>query len=98
MMAERYATTEKEKQKILSTYFKQGSDGKLEIFPSKEKRKLIVLQNIVNHIDGNKKYSEKEINETLKTIYSDFVTIRRSLIEYGFMNREKDCSEYWVKN
>lgn len=77
---------------------KKKSDGKLEIFPSKEKRKLIVLQNIVNHFDGNKKYSEKEINETLKTIYSDFVTIRRSLIEYGFMNREKDCSEYWVKN
>ncbi|SDM27429.1 DUF2087 domain-containing protein [Sediminibacillus halophilus] len=98
MVDERYATTEKEKQKVLSTYFKQGIDGKLDTFPSKEKRKLIVLQNIVNHFERNKIYTEKEINEILKTIYSDFATIRRYLIEYGFMGRSKDCTEYWIKN
>lgn len=98
MVDERYAITEEEKQKVLSTYFKQGTDGRLDTFPSKEKRKLIVLQNIVNRFDFNKKYSEKEINETLKTIYSDFATIRRYLIEYGFMERSKDCTEYWIKN
>ncbi|MDL4840223.1 DUF2087 domain-containing protein [Aquibacillus rhizosphaerae] len=98
MVDERYAITEEEKQKVLSTYFKQGTDGKLDTFPSKEKRKLIVLQSIVKRFDRNKKYGEKEINEILKPIYSDFATIRRYLIEYGFMNRSKDCTEYWVKN
>lgn len=98
MVDERYATTEKEKEKILSTYFKQGIDGKLDIFPRKEKRKLIVLQNILKHFEANKIYSEKEVNEILKTIYSDFATIRRYLIEYGFMDRSKDCSKYWIRN
>lgn len=98
MVDERYVTTEEEKKKVLSTYFKQGSNGRLDILPSKEKRKLIILQNIVKRFDVNKKYSEKEINEILKIIYSDFATIRRHLIEYGFMERSKDCTEYWIKS
>lgn len=98
MVDERYATTEEEKQKVLSTYFKKGIDGSLDTFPSKEKRKLIVLQSILKRFEPSRVYTEKEINEILKTIYSDFATIRRSLIEYGFMDRSKDCAEYWIKN
>ncbi|UOQ49331.1 DUF2087 domain-containing protein [Gracilibacillus caseinilyticus] len=98
MVDDRYATTEEEKQKILNTYFKQGVDGALETFPSKEKRKIIVLQNIAKRFEMRKVYKEKEVNEILKEIYNDFVTIRRYLIEYGFLNRSKDCTEYWVKN
>lgn len=98
MVDERYATTEEEKQKVLSTYFKQGADGELDTFPSKEKRKLIVLQHIVKRFEPTKIYSEKEVNQILKAIHSDFATIRRYLIEYGFMNRSKDCTEYWIGN
>ena len=42
-------------------------------------------------------YSKKDINKTLKRIYEDNATIRRYLIEYGFLDRSKDCSKYWVK-
>ena len=97
MVDDRYAITEAEKKKVLSTYFKEGLDGHLDKFPSKEKRKLIVLQNIMNHFELNTVYSEKEINHILKPVYSDFVTIRRYLIEYGFMERSKDGAEYWIK-
>lgn len=97
MVDERYAITVEEKEKVLSTYFKDGLKGMLSTFPSKEKRKIIVLQHILTRFDRNKKYSEKEINEVLKSIYQDFATIRRYLIEYGFMERSKDCMEYWVK-
>lgn len=96
MVDERYAITMDEKEKIISTYFKQGPNGPLDSFPSKEKRKLIVLQHMIKRFDPSKKYSEKEVNEILKTIYHDFATIRRYFIEYGFMDRNKDCSEYWV--
>ncbi|GIN74195.1 transcriptional regulator [Bacillus sp. J14TS2] len=96
MVDDRYAITETEKEKILSTYFKEGLDGPLDTFPSKEKRKLIVLQNIMTQFEGNTVYTEKEINHILKPIYSDFATIRRYLIEYGFMKRSKDGTEYWV--
>lgn len=97
MVDERYAVTEEEKEKILSTYFKEGEFGPITSFPSKEKRKIIILQQISKRFEMNKKYTEKEINEILKSVYSDFVTIRRYLIEYGFMERTDNGSEYWLK-
>lgn len=97
MVDERYAITEEEKKKILSTYFKDGEYGPITNFPSKEKRKIIILQHITKRFEINKKYTEQEINEILKTVHSDFVTLRRYLIEYGFMERTKDGSEYWLK-
>ena len=98
MMAERYMITEEEREKVLSTYFKEDIDGKLDVFPSKEKRKWIVLQHIIKRFEPNIIYSEKEINDSLKVIYSDFAAIRRYLIDFGFMNRSKDCKKYWVNN
>nr|WP_269635376.1 DUF2087 domain-containing protein [Oceanobacillus manasiensis] len=34
----------------------------------------------------------------LKTIYSDYVTTRRYLVKYGFMDRSRDCTDYWIKS
>jgi len=39
-------------------------------------------------------YSEEEINAFLKQIFEDFVSLRRYLIEYGFLHRTKDCQFY----
>ncbi|MEX3747073.1 DUF2087 domain-containing protein [Lysinibacillus xylanilyticus] len=96
-MDERYAITGEEKEKVLATYFKNGLDGSIESFPRKEKRKIILLQHIVTKFEVGNKYCEKEVNEILKPIYSDYVSIRRYLIEYGFLDRSDDCTTYWVK-
>ncbi|MFZ5352788.1 MAG: DUF2087 domain-containing protein [Bacillota bacterium] len=97
MVDERYSVTEQEKQKIIDTYFDKNEEGKLKTFPGKEKKKIVILQHIMQRFDKEMKYTEKEINTILESIYSDYVTIRRYLIEYGFMERTKDCSLYWVK-
>ena len=96
MMKVRYPVNKEEQSKILSTYFKKGLDGQIDTFPSKEKRKLIILEHILKRLDSNQIYSEKELNEILKTVYTDYVTIRRSLIVYGFMERSKDGRRYRV--
>lgn len=98
MVDERYVITKDEEQKVLETYFKSGLDGPLSSFPSKEKRKIIVLRHLLKRFEKNQIYSEKEINEIIKPIYADFVTIRRYFIEYGFMERSKDGSQYWLKD
>lgn len=97
MTDERYATTEEENEQTLSRYFKTGLEGPLSEFPAREKRKIVVLKHIIKRFELNKKYTEKEVNEVLKSIYPDFATIRRYLIEYGFMDRHDDGSLYWVK-
>lgn len=98
MVDERYAITEEENEKILGKYFNKGLEGPLSTFPIKEKRKIAILKHIAKRFELNRKYTEKEVNEILKEIYPDYVTIRRYLIEYGFMDRKNDGSLYWVKS
>jgi len=69
---------------------------KIKVFPAKEKRKYILLGMICHYFDKDKKYNESEVNEILKEIYSDYVTLRRYLIIYGFLDRTTDGSAYWL--
>jgi len=92
---DRFNITKEEKNKVIETYVDEN--GGLKSYPSKEKKKIILLEEITKNFSIGKKYSEKEINRVLKRIYEDYVTIRRALIQYGFLDRSKDCSEYWVK-
>lgn len=95
MIDERYNITEKETVNIIETYFDEN--GVLKNFPSKEKRKIIILREIMKNFSQGKEYREVELNRILKRIYEDNATIRRALIEYGFLERKKDGSVYWVK-
>ncbi len=81
---------------MLSRYI--GSDGKLTTFPKKQNRKILVLTEIIKKFETENMYTEKEINEVLKSIYDDYAIIRRSLVDYGFLDRNKDGSMYWVKS
>jgi len=97
MVDERFAITVQENEEIIKVYFKEGSDGPLSSFPKKEKRKIVILKQLMQRFDPEQKYSEKVVNEILKNAFPDYVTLRRYLIEYGFMDRLPDGSCYWVK-
>lgn len=97
MVDERFAITEAENEKFLKQYFPEGIDGPLGSFPKKEKRKIIILQQLAKRFDPKREYSEKEVNVILEAAFADFVTLRRYLIEYGFLDRVADGSRYWVK-
>jgi len=92
---DRYNITDKEKTDVINNYMDENKA--LKNYPAKEKKKIIVLEEITKNFSKGKTYSEKEINRILKRIYEDFATIRRALIEYGFIERSNDCSSYWVK-
>jgi len=97
MVDERYLTTTEEEKEIIEKFFSSLDPLVLEKFPPKEKRKIVVLKVIAEQFEKDKKYTEKEVNDILKRIYEeDHVIIRRYLIEYGFMKRKNDCSEYWL--
>ncbi len=97
MVDDRYNITEEENAEVLKAHFTEGLDGPLSTFPKKQKRKLIILRHLVTKFDSNKKYTEKEVNTVIEHVYPDFVTLRRYLIEYGFLDRTADGSQYWVK-
>lgn len=94
MVDERYVITEEENKKILSSVFYSLSPLKLKVFSAKEKKKIVILRRIIQEFEPGKTYSEREVNEILKEIYEDYATIRRYLVEYGYMTRTNDCREY----
>lgn len=98
MVDDRYNITKEEQEEVEKKFFPEGINGSLIKFPRKEKQKLATLRVIIKRFELDKTYNEKEINEVLKNIYADFVTLRRYLIEYGFLDRKDDGSKYWVKN
>ena len=94
MLDDRYAITASEREKIIATYFDEA--GFIKQFPSKEKRKIVVLSVLAQKFDPKKNYSEAAVNDVLKQAITDYVTVRRYLIEYGFMQRTKDGKTYWL--
>ena len=92
---DRFNITKAESDKVISTYMDENKA--LKSYPAKEKKKIILLKEISKNFVQGKRYKEVEINRILKRIYEDNVSIRRDLINYGFLDRTKDCREYWVK-
>lgn len=93
MVDERYVITEKDKETVIKNYI---VNDKIIKIPRAEKKKIIILQYLLLKFQTNKRYTEKQVNEIIKNMNEDFVSLRRYLIQYGFMDREDDGSAYWV--
>lgn len=98
MVDERYFISEDEQNKILENMFFSLEPLKLKFFSPKEKKKIVILKEIAASLDPERQYTEIELNEVLKQIFHDFTTLRRYLIEYGFMERTKDGKVYKIKS
>ncbi|QGU95953.1 DUF2087 domain-containing protein [Clostridium bovifaecis] len=68
---------------------------KLRAFPAKEGKRKALLPRFANLFEPNKEYTEKEVKKIIKTIYEDDATIRRYLVDYGYLSRNKDGSKYY---
>jgi hypothetical protein len=97
MIDDRYFITKAEEDGILSSVFETLDPPVLKVFSSKEKKKIVILRKIASQFTKGIKYTEKEVNDILKPIYHDKSSIRRYLIEYGFMDRTSDGREYRLK-
>lgn len=94
MIDDRYNVTQAEKDEMLQKFF---DDGKLTRFPSKEKQRLVILREVLERFQPEKRYKEKEVNDLLSQVYEDYALLRRYLIDYGFIDRTPDGSMYWRK-
>ena len=71
--------------------------GALIQIPAKQSKKIEVLKKIAESFDPGKKYSEKELNEIILKFNKDTAAIRRHMIEFGILERNKE-SIYWLRN
>ncbi len=82
-----------EDKKILRSH---TFDGRLVRMPVKDKKWLVILRWAAARFEPGVRYSEKEVNAILTEINADYATLRRSLVEYGFMRRERGGGDYWL--
>jgi len=82
-------------EKELEDYIDQ--EGKVKIWPSRQKHKLLILDYLSSKFDLGKYYSEKEINEILNQYHSfeDHAILRMELFNSGYLSMTNDCSKYW---
>ncbi len=96
MLDERFDMTQAEYERVVKNAFESLQPPRLKALPAKEKKKLAVLYLVSGLFHTGRDYTEKEVNALLKDVHPDeYVTLRRYLIEYGFMNRVADGSRYW---
>ena len=81
---------ETEAEKVLRSYL---NGEQLTQLPVKHSKRMIILAWLVDKFDRETRYPEKVVNEMLKRYNPDFASLRRALVDYGFMQREGGV--YW---
>jgi hypothetical protein len=80
-------------RKVLREFLRP--DGAIREFPAQEKKFQVVVRYALRVFEAGQRYTEKEVNERLKRLNRDSATLRRALIDYGWMQREGGGGAYW---
>ncbi len=83
------AATEDE-EAVLRTFFR---NGRLTEIPTKRTKRRIVLERIALEFEPGRRYDEKEVNVVIGRFFNDYASVRRSLVDERFLDR--DHGVYW---
>lgn len=72
-------------------------EGRVAKWPAKYRKKIEVAKYIADKFEEDRFYTEKEVNVIINQwhIFGDYFMLRREMIEYGVLARERDGSKYW---
>lgn len=62
-------------------------EGRLVHLPAKRSKRLLVLDRLAQEFEPGVRYSEKQVNATLVAFDPDVATLRRYLVDEGFLDR-----------
>lgn len=76
----------------------QDTEGRLTLFPTKRRYKVISLFYLATKFEPDVFYTEKQINEIIEAnhTFQDKWLLRRELINLGLLCRLTDGSKYWL--
>mgnify|MGYP001431208569 CR=1 FL=1 len=87
------STNEAYKASVINNFMTR--EGRLRHIPAQYKKKLVILEHLVEQLEEGRVYPEKEINAYIQTYHEDFATIRREFIIHEYMSRDR---EMYVRN
>lgn len=78
-------------RKVLRTFF-EGE--RLKEIPINRKKRLAILRWLATRFEPGVRYPEAQVNEVIKRHHPDYATLRRELVDNGFM--ERDHGVFWL--
>ena len=72
------------------------ADGRIMSFPSQRKKYLVLVRHTLQAFEPGLEYDEAQVNERLARFNDDTARLRRSLVGFGFMRRDRDGGRYWL--
>lgn len=76
--------------KVLRRFVK---DGRLTSIPTSHGKRLVVLDWLAQRFEPGEIYPERAVNLTIGKVHSDYATLRRYLVDDGFLERRDGF--YW---
>lgn len=80
------ANDEAYRKQVLKTFFKNGQLLKI---PEQNRKKDVVLQKVSSRLQAGKSYSEAELDEVLKKIFTDYERLKAELAASRFVKATK---------
>ncbi len=71
--------------------------GRITQLPARGEAKRAVLAYLATKFSCDRDYTQKEVNAIIDNwhTFGDYFLLRRELIDYQFLYRERDGSRYW---
>jgi hypothetical protein len=69
-------------------------DGRITAVPAKRARRRLLLNEVAQAFEPGRRYPERAVDETLKSIFDDHCALRRYLVDEAFLSRTAD-GVYW---
>ena len=73
-------------EKVKKTFWR---DGLIVMLPSQLKKRKVLLDLLLQDFEPGRSYTEQEVNFKLLDHYDDYCTVRRELVDFGLLIREK---------
>ena len=77
-------------QRIFRAFVK---DGRISALPARANKRLALLDHVARLFEPGVRYTESIVNQRLQRVFDDYVTLRRYLVDAGYLSRENAI--YW---
>jgi len=80
-------------KKVIRDY---APEGHLKQIPTKQRKLIAVLDWISQDFEADRFYTEQEVNQVIERYHEDYARLRREMIGFGYLGRERGGGKYWV--
>ena len=85
-----HGTGDRDAERVLRTFL---VDGRLVALPAQRAKRLVVLDWVARAFEVGRQVPEVEVNAVLRVWTEDYTSLRRALVDEGFLSRE--AGVYW---